>query len=91
MGRQCWRWWQEADANLSRVTAKARPPTLGELNEAPCRTLMLYIKLSSPVKELAMGFSTDDVVPFTQAHANLPELDDQVKAGTAGKAAIRRD
>ena len=52
---------------------------------------MLHMNLSSPVKELAMGFSTDDVVPFTQAHANLSELADQVKAGTAGKAAMGRD
>jgi prevent-host-death family protein len=28
-----------------------------------------------------MGFSTGDVVPFTQARANLSELADQVKAG----------
>ena len=29
-----------------------------------------------------MGFSTGDVVPFTQARANLSELADQAKAGT---------
>jgi prevent-host-death family protein len=28
-----------------------------------------------------MGFSASDVVPFTQARANLSELADQVKAG----------
>lgn len=28
-----------------------------------------------------MGFSTGDVVPFTQARANLSELADQAKAG----------
>jgi prevent-host-death family protein len=28
-----------------------------------------------------MGFSTSDVVPFTQARANLSELADQAKAG----------
>lgn len=28
-----------------------------------------------------MGFSTGDVVPFTQARANLSDLADQVKAG----------
>ena len=28
-----------------------------------------------------MGFSTQDVVPFTQARANLSELADQAKAG----------
>jgi prevent-host-death family protein len=28
-----------------------------------------------------MGFSVNDVVPFTQARANLSELADQVKAG----------
>jgi prevent-host-death family protein len=42
---------------------------------------MLHIILSSPIKELAMGFSTGDVVPFTQARANLSELADQAKAG----------
>jgi prevent-host-death family protein len=29
-----------------------------------------------------MGFSTGDVVPFTQARANLSELADQAKAGS---------
>lgn len=29
-----------------------------------------------------MGFSASDVVPFTQARANLSELADQAKAGT---------
>lgn len=29
-----------------------------------------------------MGFSTGDVVPFTQARANLSELAGQTKAGT---------
>ena len=28
-----------------------------------------------------MGFSARDVVPFTQARANLSELADEVKAG----------
>ena len=28
-----------------------------------------------------MGFSASDVVPFTQARANLSELADQAKAG----------
>jgi prevent-host-death family protein len=43
---------------------------------------MLCTILSSLFKELAMGFSTGDVVPFTQARANLSELADQAKAGT---------
>jgi prevent-host-death family protein len=42
---------------------------------------MLCIILSSLFKELAMGFSTGDVVPFTQARAKLSELADQAKAG----------
>jgi prevent-host-death family protein len=42
---------------------------------------MLHRILLSIRKELAMGFSTGDVVPFTQARANLSELADQVKAG----------
>jgi prevent-host-death family protein len=37
--------------------------------------------LSSVLKEPAMGFAASDVVPFTQARANLSELADQVKAG----------
>lgn len=32
-------------------------------------------------KELIMGFSASDVIPFTQARANLSELADQAKAG----------
>lgn len=34
-----------------------------------------------PAKEPAMGFSASDVVPFTQARANLSELADLAKAG----------
>ena len=34
-----------------------------------------------PFKEPAMAFSASDVVPFTQARANLSELADQAKAG----------
>jgi prevent-host-death family protein len=34
-----------------------------------------------PPKEPAMGFSASDVVPFTQARANLSELAEQAKAG----------
>jgi prevent-host-death family protein len=37
--------------------------------------------LSSFLKESAMGFAASDVVPFTQARANLSELADQAKAG----------
>jgi prevent-host-death family protein len=37
--------------------------------------------LSSVLKESAMGFAASDVVPFTQARANLSELADQAKAG----------
>ena len=33
------------------------------------------------LKESAMGFAASDVVPFTQARANLSELADQAKAG----------
>ncbi len=42
---------------------------------------MLCRILLSIIKELAMGFTTGDVVPFTQARANLSELADQAKAG----------
>jgi len=37
--------------------------------------------LSTVFKESAMGFAASDVVPFTQARANLSELADQAKAG----------
>ena len=37
--------------------------------------------LLSVLKESAMGFAASDVVPFTQARANLSELADQAKAG----------
>jgi prevent-host-death family protein len=37
--------------------------------------------LSSTLKESVMGFAASDVVPFTQARANLSELADQAKAG----------
>ena len=43
-----------------------------------------------------MGFSASDVVPFTQARANLSELADQAKAGAEkiitknGETTIRR-
>ena len=44
------------------------------------RTIMGSI-LPSLAKEPAMGFSASDVVPFTQARANLSELADQAKPG----------
>lgn len=37
--------------------------------------------LLTVLKESAMGFAASDVVPFTQARANLSELADQAKAG----------
>jgi len=42
---------------------------------------MLCTIRASLYKASAMGFSTGDVVPFTQARAKLSELADQAKAG----------
>ena len=41
----------------------------------------LHRILPTPPPEPLMGISASDVVPFTQARANLSELADQVKAG----------
>lgn len=41
----------------------------------------LYRILSPSRREHTMGFSARDVVPFTQARANLSELAEQAKAG----------
>jgi prevent-host-death family protein len=46
------------------------------------RTFKLHRILQPALQEPDMGFSASDVVPFTQARANLSELADQAKAGT---------
>jgi prevent-host-death family protein len=64
---------------VSRPTTAASSKTPALPRPASIKS-KLY-RILPPNKERTMGISASDVVPFTQARANLSDLADQVKAG----------
>jgi prevent-host-death family protein len=65
----------------SKLVGQPMSAAFGHLQRDAGRSYDAQNSVICPAKEPAMGFSARDVVPFTQARANLSELADQAKAG----------